>query len=200
MRLVEDDRLPAPILEDDALPVGWAEYIATEAAARGCPRDYVAAALIASASAWIGNARHVAATPTWCEPPHLWFALIGAPSTGKTPALSPFVATSRAIEAEAEPAWQTASTEQAARAEVACARDDKWRRAAKEAAESGKPVPPRPADADAPPPPPRPRVLTMNATTESSNTCSRSPARVALPARRTRRLARRSRPLRRARW
>ena len=166
LRLVEDDRIPAPILEGDALPALWAEWIAAEAEARGCPRDYVAAALIGSASAWIGNARHAEATPTWREPPQLWFALIGAPSTGKTPALAPFVAVSRAIEREAEPAWKAASTEQAARAEAAGALDDKWRRAAKEAAEAGKPVPPRPAEADAPPPPPRPRLVTMNATTE----------------------------------
>jgi hypothetical protein len=51
------------------------------AEAFACPRDYVAAALIGAASAWIGNARRIAATPDWTEPAHLWFALIGAPST-----------------------------------------------------------------------------------------------------------------------
>ena len=86
MRLVEDDRAPAPALDEDALPAGWDEWIAAEAAARGCPSDYVAAGLIAAASAWIGHARHVAATVTWSEPPHLWLALIGPPSSGKTPA------------------------------------------------------------------------------------------------------------------
>jgi Protein of unknown function (DUF3987) len=166
VRLVEDDRIPAPILEDDALPAFWAEWITAEARARSCPRDYVAAALICCASGWIGNARHVEATPTWREPPHLWFALIGAPSTGKTPALAPFVDASRANEREAEPAWKAASADHAARAEAAGALDDKWRRAAREAAEAGKPVPPRPAEADAPPQPPRPRLLTMNASTE----------------------------------
>ena len=72
MRLVEDDRTPAPVLDDDALPAGWGESITKEAAAQACPRDYVAAALVAAASAWIGNARHVSATATWIEPPHLW--------------------------------------------------------------------------------------------------------------------------------
>ena len=64
MRLVEDDRLPAPALDDDALPAGWSAWISAEAAARGCPRDYVAAGLNAGASVWIGNARHVGATAT----------------------------------------------------------------------------------------------------------------------------------------
>jgi hypothetical protein len=76
MRLVEDDRAAAPALDDDALPAGWGEWISAEAAARGCPRDYVAAGLIVAASAWIGNSRHVAVTATWSEPPHLWLAAI----------------------------------------------------------------------------------------------------------------------------
>ena len=88
MRLVNDDRPPAPALDDDALPAGWGAWITAEAEARACPRDYVAAGLIGAASGWINNARRVAATPDWIEPAHLWFALIGAPSTGKTPALA----------------------------------------------------------------------------------------------------------------
>jgi hypothetical protein len=35
MRLVDDDRAPAPLLDDDALPAGWGSWITTEAAARG---------------------------------------------------------------------------------------------------------------------------------------------------------------------
>src|SRR5689334_18136487 len=108
MRLVEDDCVPAPALDDDALPASWVEWVTPEAAARGCPRDYVAAGLITTASALIGNARRVAATDTWIEPSHLWMALAGAPSTGKSPALSPFTDLTRALELEAEPAWREA--------------------------------------------------------------------------------------------
>jgi hypothetical protein len=66
-RLIEDDRAPAPALDDDQLPADWGDWITAEAEARGCPRDYVAAGVIAGASAWVGNARHVAVTPTWSE-------------------------------------------------------------------------------------------------------------------------------------
>lgn len=166
MRLVEDDRLAAPMLDDDALPAGWGEWITAEATARGSPRDYVAAGLIGGASAWLGNARHVAATATWAEPPHLWLALIGAPSTGKTPALRPIVEASRAIEREAEPAWQAASAEYAALAEGARAIGEQWREAVGRATKNGEPLPERPPGADAPPAPPRPRVLAMDTTTE----------------------------------
>jgi len=34
MRLVEDDRAPAPPLEDDMLPAGWGAWITDEATAR----------------------------------------------------------------------------------------------------------------------------------------------------------------------
>jgi len=141
MQLVEDDRAPAPALDDDALPAGWERWIADEAEARGCPPDYVAAGLIAAASAWIGNARHASATATWIEPPHLWFALIGAPSTGKSPALRPMVEASRTIEREAEPAWQAACTEHATLAEGARAIEEQWRVKVRAATKDGTPPP-----------------------------------------------------------
>jgi hypothetical protein len=166
LRLIEDDRVPPPVLDDDGLPAGWADWIGAEARARGCPRDYVATGLIATASAQIGNARHVGATATWEEPPHQWFALIGAPSTGKTPALRPFIDACRAIEREAEPAWEAAKAEQSVLAEGARAIEQQWREAVRKATREGEPLPKRPPGADSPPEPPRPRSLAMDATTE----------------------------------
>jgi hypothetical protein len=108
LRLINDDRPPAPLLNDDAVPAGWSSWIAAQAEARACPRDYVAAALIGAASAWIGNARRITPTSDWSEPSHLWFALVGAPSTGKTPTLAPMIEASRALERDAEPVWREA--------------------------------------------------------------------------------------------
>src|SRR5262249_55801495 len=79
--LVDDGEAPAPELELDALPAGWGDWIREEAEACNIPHDYVAGALIAAASEWIGNARHIGATAGWHEPPHLWVALVGMPST-----------------------------------------------------------------------------------------------------------------------
>jgi hypothetical protein len=166
MRLVEDDRPPAPALDDDALPAGWGDWITAEALARGCPRDYVAGGLIASASAWLGNARHVAATPTWRELPHLWFAEIGPPSVGKSPALRPMVEVCQAIERDAESAWKAATAKYAGLAEGARATEEAWKRDVREAVRRGTPPPDRPSGADASPTPPRPRILAMDSTTE----------------------------------
>ena len=164
--IVEDGRAAAPRLEDDALPAGWEEWTATEAAARGCPRDYLAAGLIAATSAWIGNSRHVAVNEAWDEPPHLWFALIGAPSTGKTPALRPVIEACRAIERDAEPEWLAAIAEHARVAEAAHALEEQWRIDVRTATKSGQPAPDRPLAANPPPEPSRPRLVAMDATTE----------------------------------
>jgi hypothetical protein len=165
-RLVQDDRAIAPKLEADALPAGWEGWIEKEAKARGCPQDYLAAALIGAASSWIGNSRHVAVNETWSEPPHLWLALIGAPSTGKTPALRPIIEACRAIERDGEPEWQAAKAEHARLAEAASALEDQWRTDVRAATRGGRLAPSRPPGAVMPPEPPRPRLLAMDATTE----------------------------------
>jgi hypothetical protein len=166
MHLIKDDRAPAPELDDDALPAGWGSWITAEAAARACPRDYVAAGLIGAASAWIGNARRIAATADWVEPAHLWFALIGAPSAGKTPALQPMIEVSRAVERDAEPAWRVEIDNYERDAEAADARNKAWRETVRAAATEGKTPPDRPADAASPAPPTRRRVITMDTSTD----------------------------------
>ena len=167
MRLITDDRLPAPPLDDDALPAGWGAWITMEAEARACPRDYIAAGLIGAASAWIGNARRVTATPDWIEPAHLWFALIGTPSAGKSPALAPMIEASRVIEREAEPAWQAALARHARDAEVATAIEKQWQDDVRKALSKGSRPADRPAGADAPAAPARPRLMTMDTSTEA---------------------------------
>jgi Protein of unknown function (DUF3987) len=166
MRLVSDDRPSAPTLEDDALPAGWGSWIDAEADARACPRDYVAAGLIGAASAWIGNARRCGATADWIEPTHLWIALIGAPSAGKTPALGPMVEASRRLELDAEPEWRVVLDRHERDAEAAEAADKAWRDNVRDATKRRVPPPDRPANAEAPSKPPRPRILAMDTSTE----------------------------------
>jgi hypothetical protein len=166
VRLIEDDRAPAPMLSDDALPAGWEAWVTAEAAARACPRDYIVAGLIGAASAWIGNARRVAATADWMEPAHLWFALIGAPSTGKTPALRPMIEASCALERDAEPVWRDALARHQLDTEAARAHDKLWREAVRVAVADGEMPPARPPGAEEPETPPRPRLVAMDTSTE----------------------------------
>jgi hypothetical protein len=166
MRLVEDDRAPAPVLDNDAMPAGWENWISAQADALACPRDYIAAAIIGAASAWIGNARRITATSTWTEPAILWIALVGAPSVGKSPALRPMVEASCVLEREAEPAWREALAQHERDAEAARATDEVWREQVKTAARDNARPPDRPAGAEEPIPPARPRVVAMDTSIE----------------------------------
>ena len=72
MTVMRLNRRPPPPLPLDVFGSAWEQWIVTTAEAAGCPPDYVAMPLLASASALIGNARWAQATPAWAEPPHLW--------------------------------------------------------------------------------------------------------------------------------
>jgi hypothetical protein len=63
----------------------WGGWIAEAAEAAACPRDYVAAPLLASVSALVGHARWAQATLGWAEPPHLWIGSGGDSGSGKSP-------------------------------------------------------------------------------------------------------------------
>src|SRR4051812_48169750 len=79
------NRRPAPVLPLDVFTPVWSQWLTAAAKAAGCPPDYVAAPLLASTSALIGNARWAQATPGWVEPPHLWLCVVGDSGTGKSP-------------------------------------------------------------------------------------------------------------------
>jgi hypothetical protein len=164
--LIEEDQVSAPVLKDNALPDGWAGWIGDQAAATACPPDYLALDLLVAASQWIGNARHVAATADWREPPHLWGADIGPPSFGKSPALRPILKETRQLEIDAEPAWKEACVEHASLAEGARAIEETWKKEVRDAVGRSEAPPDRPIGADPPDPPPMPRYLAMDVTTE----------------------------------
>jgi len=85
LSVLRPDRPRSPTLPIAAFGPAWAEWISRTAEAAACPPDYVAAPLLAAASALIGNARWAEATPGWAEPPHLWLAVVGDSGTGKSP-------------------------------------------------------------------------------------------------------------------
>src|SRR5689334_24617907 len=85
MSILRPERPLAPRLPLSAFGPVWGEWITAAAEAAACPPDYVAAPLLAAASALIGHARWAQATPGWTEPPHLWLGVVGEPGTGKSP-------------------------------------------------------------------------------------------------------------------
>ena len=85
MAVLRLHRRPAPTLPLAVFGENWGRWIEDAAEAAACPPDYVAAPLLASSSALIGNARWPQATPGWSEPPHLWTAAVGDSGNGKSP-------------------------------------------------------------------------------------------------------------------
>jgi hypothetical protein len=62
------------------------DYIQRAAVGANAPPDYVAAMLLAAVSGLVGKALAVRINESWYEPLILWLAIIGPPSSGKTPA------------------------------------------------------------------------------------------------------------------
>lgn len=86
-RLLEQARPPGVPFPVRLLPGHWRNWV--EATAQGfLPVDYVAQGLLAAVSAVCGGGVVAAVTPQWREPLVLWQALVGGPSSGKSPALA----------------------------------------------------------------------------------------------------------------
>src|SRR5262249_42866947 len=83
--LLKDEVAPPPAFPADVLPSGWKEWAAAAAEGAGCPVDYIAMALLCVAAALIGNARCGRPWEGWDEPLAIFVALIGRPSSGKSP-------------------------------------------------------------------------------------------------------------------
>jgi hypothetical protein len=83
---LQKERRSAPSFPLDVVAEAWRPWIEGHAQASTCI-DYIAQALLAAVSAVCGSRVVVDVTPHWREPLVLWQALVGARSTGKTPAM-----------------------------------------------------------------------------------------------------------------
>src|SRR6266853_5011946 len=86
--LVEDGRRAVPLFPLELLPLPWRSWVSETARSAGAPVDYVAQALLAVVAGLCGAGALVRVTPGWSEPLVLWQALVGRPSSGKSPALA----------------------------------------------------------------------------------------------------------------
>lgn len=81
-----------------------AQWVEAVAQSRNVPVDYIGASLLTLAAGLLGNAR-TADAMGWQEPSVLWTVLVGNPSSGKSPAMDPFVEIVAEIEADAADAF-----------------------------------------------------------------------------------------------
>jgi hypothetical protein len=144
----------------------WSQWISNTAAASACAPDYVAAPLLAAASALIGHARWAQATPGWSEPPHLWCVSVGESGQGKSPGADPIY---RHVLPPLEEAMARDFPERLqeyhSRREVAKSRREAWQREVRAAHKKGSP-PPAPPVIACGPEPLAPRLMQNDLTIE----------------------------------
>jgi hypothetical protein len=165
--------LAGPNIEAPSFPIYifgpyWAKWCTVAALGANAPVDYTAAALLTVAAALIGNARRIAATPNWEEPPILWTVLVGVPSSGKSPALDPLSRILSAFENDMARDFDQTMRAYTAECEVAAHKKESWKTAMKAAVKAGKDAPTLPADAQEPPVPQRPRIVLGDTTMEAA--------------------------------
>ena len=85
---LESLRASVPSFPLALLPQPWGDWAGGAAELAGAPVDYVVQALLASVAGISGRRVLVVPTTGWQEPLRLWLAAVGAPSTGKSPALT----------------------------------------------------------------------------------------------------------------
>jgi hypothetical protein len=166
--VLQGPQIPAPSFPVAILGAYWAEWCAVAARGANAPVDYTAASLLTVAATLIGNARVIAASPNWHEPPILWTMLVGVPSAGKSPALDPLVKIIERFESRMLEEFEQKSRRHDGEFELAKQHRESWERTVKDAAKLGAPAPDLPLCAVEPQPPPRPRVSLSDTTLEAA--------------------------------
>ena len=164
LRVLRLHRRPPPRLPLAVFGAEWARWIGDAAEAAATSPDYVAAPLLASASATIGNARWAQAHPGWQEPPHLWMCSVGDSGGGKSPGADAILrdVLPRIEEAMCRDFPDTRREWEAAVA-GAKARRSTWEKEVAHAAKLGAAPPLPPAESEEPPEP-EPSCLRLNDT------------------------------------
>ena len=135
--LLEEGRSAVPEFPLTRLPRPWRDWVADTARLAGAPTDYVAQALFAAVAGVCGAGVAAEVTPSWSEPLVLWQALVGGPSSGKSPALAAVRRLLGPIEDALRSDDDKRRGRHAARAEQARQRIERWRAECYHAAETG---------------------------------------------------------------
>lgn len=165
-RSVLNPRPAAPPFPLEAMGAFWSSWIKAKAEGTSAPVDYVAGALLAATASLIGNSRVVSPWSGWQEPAFLWLALVGNPSSGKSPAMDPVLSLLRRIEQDKQDQHKgTLRQYQADRLASETLRAV-WEKDVKKAVKEGNPPPPMPEGAEEPAKPDAQRLRTSDTTIE----------------------------------
>ncbi len=156
-------KLPAPKFPVHVFSKEWCKWLSVSAEAKNCPVDFVGLSLITATAGLLGNARRANPWGTWNEPTIIWGALIGNPSSGKSPAIDTISTPIKEIEAILAKDYKETFKQYENDSERAKVALESWKHKLKKDLSLPKPV-----EAEAPPCPPRPRLLITDTSIEKA--------------------------------
>jgi len=145
----------------------WSKWILSRAEGCSAPPDYVGLSLLSLVSTLVGCSRFVSPWEGWKEPPVLWVALVGNPSSGKSPALDCALDLVKKIERDETEKYLENLKQYEGDKLVADAARLSWEEDVKEAAGRGYPPPKMPDKAIDPERPQRLRITVSDTTPEA---------------------------------
>jgi hypothetical protein len=146
--LLEDGRGAVPAFPLDVLPPEWARWVEDTAQAAGTPVDYVAQSVLAAIASLCGAGVMARVSASWAEPLVLWQALVGWPSSGKSPALAAVRRLLDEIEDGLRAGDDVRLNRHLARVDAARLAADQWRERYAIAIRQGATPPERPMEAN----------------------------------------------------
>jgi hypothetical protein len=165
MSIVRRNRIAAPPFPIEVFGPAQ-DWVKTTAESKSAPVDYVALGLLVVTAGMIGPKRRVSPWDGWDEPSILWGALVGEPSSLKSPPIDPMRDAVRAIEVGINADWAGRQADYERDRQVAEARRCAWELAVKMAVKGGKEVPPMPSEANSPKIPTKDRIWIVDVTAE----------------------------------
>ena len=175
MSVLRQNRRRPPEFPLDAFGPFWSGWLKSAAEGAGAPVDYTACALLATASALIGNARWVKPWEGWCEPPVLWIGLVGNPGDGKSPGVDPVLDLLRTLEDEIAGDFESVLRKYEEHKEAARAARTQWEEEVKKAVKNKTLPPLLPETAVEPEAPIRPRLHISDLTPEALGCVTSAP-------------------------
>ena len=165
MTVLRLGRRAPPALPLNVFGSEWARWTGATAEAYSAPPDYVAAPLLASASALIGHARWALVPgPEWKEPPHLWAGTVGDSGSSKSPGADCLLrGVLPIIEQRMLGDFPDKIRDYRAAAELQKAADERWQADVRTVQKRGNP-PPLPPEGEAPTEPQAPRLRQSDVT------------------------------------
>lgn len=160
MSILQQSRFDAPEFPHEVLGPFWSQKVRQWADDAASSVDFTGMSLLTAAASTIGNARWVRTKRGWSEPCVLWTALVGSPSSNKSPALKPVSEILKALQRSWKPIYDEELRNWQAEKKHAAARRKQWENDIEKFEGDLDDIPEMPRDAVEPPAPIR-RLATV---------------------------------------